>query len=115
LAAAQDQTSQMVHLQADKQVLQSKMDEIQDRFAAAQHQLNAAGLKGKSQIEIVRGIGPTYARRLHEAGIRSLADLAEQTAERVGEIVGLKTWQRADPQAWIDEAKELAAAFENDD
>lgn len=115
LAAAQDQTQQLVHLQADKQVLQSKMGEIQDRFAAAQHQLNAAGLKGKNQIEIVRGIGPTYARRLHEAGIHSLADLAEQTAERVGEIVGLKTWQRADPQAWIDEAKALAAAFESDD
>ena len=114
LAAAQEQTQQLVNLQADKQVLQSKMGEIQDRFAAARHQLNAAGLKGKNQIEIVRGIGPTYARRLHEAGIHSLADLAEQTAERVSEIVGLKTWQRADPQAWIDEAKALAAAFESD-
>ena len=113
LAAAQDQSQQLVSLQADKQVLQSTMDEIQDRFAAAQHQLNAAGLKGKSQIEIVRGIGPTYARRLHEAGIDNLADLAEQTAERVAEVAGLKTWQRADPQAWIDEAKELAAAFDD--
>jgi predicted flap endonuclease-1-like 5' DNA nuclease len=115
LAAAQDQTQQLVRLQADKQVLQSRMDELQARFKSAQHQLNAAGLKGKSQVEIVRGIGPTYARRLHEAGVHSLADLAEQTAERIGEIVGLKTWQRADPQAWIDEAKELAAAFENND
>jgi predicted flap endonuclease-1-like 5' DNA nuclease len=115
VAAAEDQTQQLIRLQADKQVLQSRMDELAARFAAAQQQLNAAGLKGKSQIEIVRGIGPTYARRLHEAGVRSLADLAEQTAERVGEIVGLKTWQRADPQAWIDEAKELAAAFEDDD
>ena len=91
------------------------MEGAEARLEAARHQLNAAGLKGKSQIEIVRGIGPTYARRLHEAGIRDLSDLAEQTAERVGEIVGLKTWQRADPQGWIDEAKELAAAFQEDD
>lgn len=115
LAAAQDQTQQLVRLQADKQLLQSKIDDMRARFESAQHQLNAAGLKGKSQIEIVRGIGPTYARRLHEAGIHNLAELAGQTAERVGEIVGLKTWQRADPQAWIDEAKELAAAFSDDD
>ncbi|MCP4422885.1 MAG: helix-hairpin-helix domain-containing protein, partial [Chloroflexi bacterium] len=74
-------------------------------------QLNAVGLKGKKQVEIVRGIGPAYARRLHEAGIHDLTHLAAQTAARVGEIVGLKTWQRADPQAWIDEARELAAAF----
>lgn len=115
LAAAEDQTQQLVRLQADKQVLQSRMDELAARFAAAQQQLNAAGLKGRNQIEIVRGIGPTYARRLHEAGIQNLADLAGQTPERVAEIVGLKTWQRADPQNWIDEAKELAAAFENND
>jgi polyhydroxyalkanoate synthase len=76
-------------------------------------QLNAAGLKGKKQVEIVRGIGPTYARRLHEAGVHSLNDLAELTAERVAELVGLKTWQRANPQAWIDEARELAAAFQD--
>lgn len=115
LAAAQDQSAQLIRLQADKLLLQSRMDELQARFKSAQHQLNAAGLKGKSQVEIVRGIGPTYARRLHEAGIHSLADLAEETVERVGEIVGLKTWQRADPQAWIDEAKELAAAYQDDE
>lgn len=115
LTTAQDQSAQLIRLQADKQVLQSRLDDLQARFKSAQHQLNAAGLKGKSQVEIVRGIGPTYARRLHQAGIHSLADLAGQTVERVGEIVGLKTWQRADPQAWIDEAKELAAAFQDDD
>jgi predicted flap endonuclease-1-like 5' DNA nuclease len=115
LAAAEDKTAQLVNLEADKQVLQSRLDELQTRFKSAQHQLKFAGLKGKNQIEIVRGIGPTYASRLHEAGIHSLADLAEQSVERVAEIVGLKTWQRSNPQAWIDEAKELAAAFEDDD
>jgi predicted flap endonuclease-1-like 5' DNA nuclease len=114
LAAAEDKTAQLVSLEADKQVLQSRLDELQTRFESAQHQLKFAGLKGKNQVEIVRGIGPTYAGRLHEAGIHSLADLAEQTVERVAEIVGLKTWQRANPQAWIDEAKELAAAFDKD-
>jgi predicted flap endonuclease-1-like 5' DNA nuclease len=112
LAAAEDKTAQLVSLEADKQVLQSRLDELQTRFKSAQRQLKSAGLKGKNQIEIVRGIGPTYASRLHEAGIHSLADLAEQSVERVAEIVGLKTWQQGKPQAWIDEAKELASAFE---
>ncbi len=111
LAKADDQSQHLIQLQTGKQLLEARTNDLQARLDAAQLQLNAAGLKGKSQIEIVRGIGPTYARRLHEAGIHDLTDLAAQTAERVGEIVGLKTWQRADPQAWIDEAAELATAF----
>ena len=113
LDRTQDQSQQLIALQANKQILEAQVSDVKAKLDAAQHQLNAAGLKGKSQIEIVRGIGPTYARRLHEAGVHNLADLAQQTADLVGEIVGLKTWQRADPQAWIDEARQLASAFSN--
>lgn len=111
LDKAADHSQRLIQLQTDKQLLEAKTTDLSARLDAAQIQLNAAGLKGIKQVEIVRGIGPAYARRLHEAGIHNLTDLAAQTAERVGEIVGLKTWQRADPQAWIDEAAELAAAF----
>jgi len=115
LDKTQEQSQQLIALQAEKQMLEARISDAKARLEAAQHQRNAAGLKGKSQIEIVRGIGPTYARRLHEAGVYNLTDLSRLTADRVGEIVGLKTWQRADPQAWIDEARQLASAFNNGD
>ncbi len=79
-----DPSQQLVALQADKRILEAKVSDVEAKLEAAQRQLNAVGLKGKSQIEIVRGIGPTYARRLHEAGVHDLADLAQLTAGRVG-------------------------------
>jgi len=59
-------------------------------------------------LEVINGIGPTYARRLREAGIKTFADLTNQPPERLREITGLKTWQAADPADWISEARQLA-------
>jgi predicted flap endonuclease-1-like 5' DNA nuclease len=57
------------------------------------------------ELEDIYGIGPVYASRLREAGIRTFADLAETPAERIDEILG-----RHQPQAaqWIAEARSLA-------
>jgi polyhydroxyalkanoate synthase len=38
------------------------------------------------EIETIRGIGPTYAERLHDAGIDTVADLAEYDPETLAEI-----------------------------
>jgi predicted flap endonuclease-1-like 5' DNA nuclease len=67
--------------------------------------LAAAG-DGADPLEIIHGIGPVYAGRLQRAGIRTFADLAQASAERIDEILG-----RHQPQApdWIAEAKSLAA------
>lgn len=43
---------------------------------------------GRDNLEAIKGIGPVYARRLREAGIRSFAQLAELSRERLGEILG---------------------------
>jgi polyhydroxyalkanoate synthase len=37
-------------------------------------------------VDVVNGIGPTYADRLREAGIETVADLREAEAERVAEV-----------------------------
>ena len=60
-------------------------------------------------LELINGIGPTYARRLREAGIKTYVELTQQTPERLREITGLKTWQAADPTNWITEAHQLAS------
>ena len=61
-------------------------------------------------LQRIKGIGKVYAARLKAAGIHTYADVAEQSPERLGEIVGLKEWQAADPADWIAQAELLAAA-----
>jgi chromosome segregation ATPase len=62
---------------------------------------------GKNQLQLIRGIGPTYARRLSEMGIFTFNDLARQAPERLAEIVKLRPWQNHDPERWIAEAQQL--------
>jgi predicted flap endonuclease-1-like 5' DNA nuclease len=57
--------------------------------------------------ERINGIGPTYARRLREAGIVALPDLANADADHIREITKLQPWHAHNPQAWIDEARRL--------
>lgn len=52
----------------------------------------------------LKGIGPTYARRLQDAGITSFADLAGQTADRVVEITAVHSEETA--KSWINEAQD---------
>jgi predicted flap endonuclease-1-like 5' DNA nuclease len=40
-------------------------------------------------LEVINGIGPTYARRLREAGVKTFADLSNQAPERLRGITGL--------------------------
>lgn len=62
----------------------------------------------EDDLKAINGIGPTYERRLKEAGIRTYADVALQTPEKLSTICGLKTWQAAIPQEWIVEARKLS-------
>ena len=54
----------------------------------------------------IKGIGPTFARRLKEADIHTYADLAALTPQQVKEITAVADWQ-ADPQEWIKQARAL--------
>jgi predicted flap endonuclease-1-like 5' DNA nuclease len=57
--------------------------------------------------ERINGIGPTYARRLREAGIVALPDLAHADANQIREIVKLQPWHVHNPHDWIEEARRL--------
>lgn len=57
-------------------------------------------------LEIVVGIGPVYARRLNEAGVRTFADLAATSSERLLEIVRASPGL-ADPDSWREQAARL--------
>ncbi|MDX1415018.1 MAG: DUF4332 domain-containing protein [Candidatus Promineifilaceae bacterium] len=55
----------------------------------------------------IKGIGPTFARRLKEAGITTYEELAALSADQLREITQAADWQ-ADPNEWILQAKVVA-------
>ncbi len=55
-------------------------------------------------LTAINGIGPTFAKRLQDAGIKSYKALAGATADQIKEITGVAEWQ-ADPQDWITQAE----------
>lgn len=55
-------------------------------------------------LETIGGIGPTYMRRLNEAGIFTFAQLANSSPDDLREITGVTRW---DPADWISEARQL--------
>jgi predicted flap endonuclease-1-like 5' DNA nuclease len=60
-------------------------------------------------LEDINGIGIVFAKRLNEVGIYTFAQLAEQTPERLQEIIKPESWQKIEPEKWIVEARDLAA------
>ena len=89
---------------AHLQKLQTKMEDVQTKMSYS----------GKNQLQLIRGIGPTYARRLNEFGIQTLADLAECDEDQVVKIIKKKYWQAVNISDWLDEAKALAASLNED-
>ena len=58
----------------------------------------------------INGIGPVYEQRLFDAGIYTFADLAAQSPARLRELVGAKSWQETETEAWIAEARQFMQA-----
>jgi predicted flap endonuclease-1-like 5' DNA nuclease len=54
-------------------------------------------------IGLIEGIDAEYAEKLHDSGIHTIGDLAQQTPARVAYFAGLDSWD--DSAAWIAEAK----------
>ncbi|SRR5690554_1992887 len=57
-------------------------------------------------LEEITGIGPVFASRLREAGIRTFRQLATLPPERIREITKVQAWQAADVESWIEQARE---------
>lgn len=116
IAALQQKLEEAAAVQHELTVVEEKLQtadahiqKLQDTMEDVQTKMNYSG---KSELQLIRGIGPTYARRLGEFGIQSFADLADCNPEQVASIIKKKNWQAADIQNWIDEAKALAATFD---
>jgi len=78
-------------------------DDVADEVEEAQAEVDdeAAGPAGVAgeDVEVVDGIGPTYAERLRDAGIETVTDLAGSDAATVAEAAGVG---EARAQEWLD-------------
>jgi predicted flap endonuclease-1-like 5' DNA nuclease/chromosome segregation ATPase len=61
-----------------------------------------------AELRRINGIGPTYARRLLDAGFGSLALLAAASPEALGSAAGLRPNQETRAADWINQAQTLA-------
>lgn len=97
---------ELVAAKAKLQTADKHIQELQDTVEDAHAMMSYSG---KNELQLIRGIGPAYARRLNDFGIHSFSDLARCQPDQVATIIKKKNWQAADIQDWIDEAKALAA------
>jgi polyhydroxyalkanoate synthase len=95
-----------VELDTDEEAIEAEAGAIEEAVAEdADEEIEAeavgpAGTEG-SDLEELNGIGPTYAERLREAGVRTIAELAEADAEAVAEAAEVGTSRAED---WIQQA-----------
>jgi predicted flap endonuclease-1-like 5' DNA nuclease/predicted nucleic acid-binding Zn-ribbon protein len=75
----------------------------------AQIEFVDAGKRDRDQLWRIDGIGEVFEVRLNKAGLFSFTDVAASDRERLLEILGLEPSERIEPQAWIAQARELAA------
>lgn len=86
--------------QLARQQAEAQLSQLQSQVAAAPPTTNP--------LEQIQGIGPVFARRLYEAGIVTLADLAAQSPEQLRAIIsGVRGGKMVNVQTWIDQAQQL--------
>ena len=76
--------------------------------AAPHVELAPSEKSAEDDLTTIKGIGPTFAKRLKEAGIKTFKQVAEAAPERLREITKIRDWQRPSAEEWIEEAQSLS-------
>jgi len=87
--------------QANEVQRETKVEQAKQTLAPA-----AETPQPPDDLTVINGIGPTFARRLKEAGVDTFAKLAAAQPEEIKAAAKLADWQ-ADPANWITAAKQL--------
>ncbi len=61
-------------------------------------------------LDKIKGIGAVYKRKFNEAGIYTFEQLSELSPEQIADIIQPQSWQKIDAEAWIEQARQFAAA-----
>lgn len=62
----------------------------------------------EDDLSKITGIGPVFAQRLNEAGIRTFGQLAQLSPDQIETIIQPRPFQKPDLDAWITQAKNLS-------
>jgi|GEM_PF-5119453 len=65
--------------------------------------------KVATKITDIKGIGPSYAQKLYDVGVRDLRQLANFTPDELRDLIDTPSWRRIKAESWIEQAKELVA------
>jgi predicted flap endonuclease-1-like 5' DNA nuclease len=68
-----------------------------------------AGTPYRDPLIDIYGVGPVYEQRLLNAGITTFEQLGNMTPDEIVTVIKPASYQLIDPEAWIKEARELAA------
>jgi predicted flap endonuclease-1-like 5' DNA nuclease len=104
------QSAQTAAYQAEAERLQTALAATTADTNSVQNMPAAEPAPAADRLEVIHGIGPTFARRLNEAGIFTFADLAAQTPEQLRTIMAnIRASHLFNPEAWIAEAQTLVS------
>ena len=99
-------TSQLQKAHTSNQDLEQKLANLQP-LSGEQFQYASNSLE-QLDVSVIEGLEAVYVERLHDSGIHTIADLANQTPARVAHFAGLPTWEES--TVWIDQARMLLVA-----
>jgi predicted flap endonuclease-1-like 5' DNA nuclease len=83
------------------------VDDAVEEAEPADEEPDGADAAGGEPVDEVKGIGPAYAERLADAGVTTVADLAEADPEALADQIGVSDKRIA---RWIDRAREHLGA-----
>lgn len=85
----------------------TELEAARQTIAELRHQVENRPYGGRNSLQQIHGIGPAYARRLREAGIDSLDDLAQRDPVQVAELARLRAWKAGEAASWVEQAQEI--------
>ena len=95
--------------------LRAELDSARQTITVLEAELQAAGAAPAQpdRLEKIKGIGKVFATRLNEAGIYTFAQLAALTPEQLEQTLEAESFQAANFEDWITQAKVLAEQSED--
>lgn len=105
------QRTELEQAQREIQNLQEQLAQLSNSKTASKGTPTA---NAPDSLERIDGINVIFAQRLQTAGVRTFAQLAQLSPERIVEIIRPKSRQAINPAAWIAQAKQMAQQREGD-
>lgn len=93
-------------------VLQNISDRVADIDQDVEILKKQPKSKGRDRLTDIRGIGPTFAGLLNEAGIHDFRQLAALTPDELRNLVHVPQWRRIKAEDWIEQAKLRVSALD---